>query len=101
SYSNVRRSLVDGKQLPPPSAVRIEEMINYFTYNSYEGPTGEAPFSANVEVNAAPWNPEHRMMRIGLRGKDVKADMRRATSLVFLIDVSGSMQGADRLPLVR
>jgi Ca-activated chloride channel family protein len=101
SYSNVRRFLNSGG-LPPKDAVRIEELINYFNYD-YELPSGEdtAPFSANVEVNAAPWNPEHRLVRIGLRGKDVPADMRPATSLVFLIDVSGSMQPANKLPLVR
>jgi Ca-activated chloride channel family protein len=101
SYSNVRRFITAGG-LPPRDAVRIEELINYFNYD-YEPPSGEdgAPFSANVEINAAPWNPEHRLVRVGLRGKDVPADMRPPTSLVFLIDVSGSMQPANKLPLIR
>jgi hypothetical protein len=92
SYSNLRRFITSGG-LPPRDAVRIEDLINYFNYY-YEPPSGEdgAPFSANVEINAAPWNPEHRLVRIGLRGRDVPADMRPPTSLVFLVDVSGSMQ---------
>jgi Ca-activated chloride channel homolog len=99
SYSNVRRFLTDG-QLPPKDAVRVEEMINYFKYR-YEAPSGETPFSANIEVNQAPWNPTHRLVRIGLKGKEVKVDMRPATSLVFLIDVSGSMRDDRKLPLVQ
>jgi Ca-activated chloride channel family protein len=75
-------------------------MINYFSY-SYDPPTGEEPFSAAVEVGPAPWKPENRLVRIGLKGKEVKLDMRPATSLVFLIDVSGSMQPANKLPLVK
>lgn len=99
SYSNVRRFLNMG-QLPPRDAVRIEEMLNYFTY-SYEAPSGEHPFAADIEVNAAPWNPAHRLVRIGLKGKDVRFEARPAMNLVFLIDVSGSMRGANRLPLVK
>ncbi|MCI0630932.1 MAG: von Willebrand factor type A domain-containing protein, partial [Phycisphaerales bacterium] len=99
SYSNVRQHLNSG-QLPSPRIVRIEEMVNYFDYG-YEAPSGEQPFSANVEVNAAPWNPEHRLVRIGLKGKEVKTDMRPATSLVFLLDVSGSMNQPNKLPLVK
>ncbi len=102
SYSNVRRFINDNK-LPPPDAVRLEEMINYFPYR-YDPPSGgldAPPFSANVEVNAAPWNTEHRLVRIGLRGRDVRPDMRPPTSIVFLIDVSGSMGDREKLPLVK
>jgi Ca-activated chloride channel family protein len=99
SYSNIRRFITNG-DLPPKDAVRIEEMINYFPYR-YDPPSGEVPFSANIEVNQAPWNPTHRLVRIGLKGKEVKADMRPPTSLVFLIDVSGSMRDDNKLPLVK
>jgi Ca-activated chloride channel family protein len=99
SYANIRRFINDG-MLPPPVAVRIEEMINYFDYQ-YEPASGEHPFSVNVDVNAAPWKPDHRLVRIGLRGEDVDIDMRPATSLVFLLDVSGSMNQANKLPLVK
>jgi Ca-activated chloride channel homolog len=102
SYSNVRRFINQG-MLPPRDAVRIEELVNYFNY-SYEPPTAadnNAPFSANVEVNTAPWNQEHKLVRIGLKGKEVKLDMRAPTSLVFLIDVSGSMSDSNKLPLVK
>lgn len=99
SYSIVRRHLMEGR-LPPTDAVRIEEMINYFPYR-YEPPSGETPFSANIEVNQAPWNPQHRLVRIGLKGKEIKPDMRPPTSLVFLIDVSGSMADQKKLPLVK
>ena len=102
SYSNIRRFL-DGGALPPADAVRIEEMVNYFRYD-YEPPTaadGAAPFKANVEIAPAPWNPEHRLVRIGLRGMEMRMDMRPATSLVFLVDVSGSMNNPAKLPLVK
>ena len=101
SYSNVRRFLKEG-QLPPPEAVRVEEMINYFAYD-YAPPAVDSPdpFAANVEVHPCPWRPEHRLVRIGLKGKEVPRDDRPPTNLVFLIDVSGSMDTADKLPLVK
>ena len=99
SYANVRRMLNAGR-LPPPDAVRIEEMINYFSYD-YDAPSGEEPFSVNIEVNACPWQGEHRLVRIGLKGRDIDRDMRPATNLVFLLDVSGSMNQPAKLPLVR
>lgn len=99
SYSNIRQYLSSG-QMPPKSLVRIEEMINYFPYN-YDPPSGDQPFSATVEVNDAPWNVSHRLLRIGLKGREVKPDMRSATSLVFLLDVSGSMGDKNKLPLVK
>ena len=100
SYANVRRFLNSG-QLPPPDAVRIEELINYFTYD-YPNPTSpEEPFAADIEVVSAPWNPEHRLVRVGLQAMDVSNEERPGANLVFLIDVSGSMQDADKLPLVQ
>jgi secreted protein with Ig-like and vWFA domain len=99
SYANVRRFLTSGTR-PPRGAVRIEEMLNYFSYD-YPQPAGDAPFSATMEVAACPWAPEHRLVRIGLKGKDVARSERPAANLVFLIDVSGSMQPANKLPLVK
>ena len=99
SYSNVRRFL-NSNTLPPKAAVRIEELVNYFTYD-YPQPQGETPFSANMEVAAAPWAPEHRLVRIALKGREIKRDARPPSNLIFLIDVSGSMQPENRLPLVR
>jgi Ca-activated chloride channel family protein len=100
SYSNVRRFLTHG-QLPPKDAVRIEELVNYFPYGDpAPGQTG-APLRVSTELSAAPWNPNHDLLRIALRARDV--DMRHAppSNLVFLIDVSGSMYGPGRLPLVK
>ncbi|HEY8993380.1 MAG TPA: VWA domain-containing protein [Lacunisphaera sp.] len=99
SYANVRRFLTRG-QRPPADAVRIEELVNYFPYR-YAPPTGNAPFAAHLEVASAPWAPEHRLVRIGLKGREVSDAQRPAANLVFLIDVSGSMQGPNRLPLVK
>ena len=99
SYANVRRFLNEGR-MPPRGAVRIEEFINYFTYD-YPEPTGEAPFSVDVEINQAPWNPDHRLARIGIRGESIDHGGRPDSNLVFLLDVSGSMQPANKLPLLR
>ena len=99
SYSNVRRFLLDGR-LPPRDAVRIEEMVNYFSYDHPE-PRGEHPFSVVTEVAAAPWAPEHRLLRIGVHSPRVELDRLPPSNLVFLIDVSGSMQSPDKLPLVK
>ncbi|OHB77093.1 MAG: hypothetical protein A2Z34_07230 [Planctomycetes bacterium RBG_16_59_8] len=98
SYANVRRMLNEG-QIPPAGAVRIEEMINYFTYD-YPQPTGEHPFSVNAEIGACPWSSRHRLVRIGLKGKEIDRKQRKPSNLVFLIDVSGSMQPENKLPLV-
>ncbi len=98
SYSNVRRFINNG-QRPPKDAVRIEEMINYFDYN-YEGPGDEHPFAIHTEISSAPWNAEHRLVKIGLQGKKVDQEELPASNLVFLIDVSGSMDAANKLPLV-
>jgi len=99
SYTNVRRILNDG-QLPPKDAVRIEEFINYFQYN-YPQPNGNIPFSVNTEVASAPWKPNHKIVQIGLQGKNVSLDNVPPSNLVFLIDVSGSMQNYDKLPLLK
>jgi Ca-activated chloride channel family protein len=99
SYANVRRYLNDG-QLPPKDAVRIEELVNYFEYD-YPQPAGDLPFSVNTEVAAAPWNPRHKIVQIGLQGKKVPMDNLPPSNLVFLIDVSGSMSSADKLPLLK
>jgi Ca-activated chloride channel family protein len=98
SYSMVRRTLEAGRR-PPRGAVRVEELINYFRYD-YPQPTGDHPFSVTTEVASAPWNPAHRLLRIGLQGRALDLSDRRATNLVFLIDVSGSMQDDDKLPLL-
>jgi Ca-activated chloride channel homolog len=97
SYANVRRFLNDG-QLPPPDAVRIEEMVNYFPYD-YAPPTKDEPFAAHIEVATAPWNTAHRLVRIGLNTREL--DKRPDSNLVFLVDVSGSMKPANKLPLVK
>jgi Ca-activated chloride channel family protein len=99
SYANVRRFLNDGR-MPPRGAVRIEELINYFHYD-YPQPRGDAPFSANIEIAGCPWNPEHRLVRIGLKGREVAHGKRPPSNFVFLIDVSGSMSPRERLPLIK
>jgi Ca-activated chloride channel family protein len=100
AYANVRRFLNQGT-LPPKDAVRIEELVNYFPYGDATPSTGDTPLRITTELAAAPWNQRHDLLRIALRAKDV--DMRRApaANLVFLVDVSGSMQGPGRLPLVK
>ena len=100
SYSNVRRVLKQQNRLPQPNMVRIEEMINYFTYD-YAPPTDGRPFAAHVETASAPWRPEHRLVRVGLKGKEIPRDDRPAGNFVFLLDVSGSMRNANKLPLVK
>jgi Ca-activated chloride channel family protein len=99
SYANVRRFINSGS-LPPKDAVRVEEMINYFTYD-YREPEGDKPFSIDVDATACPWDPSHRLMRIGLKGREVANENRPPSNLVFLLDVSGSMTPAERLPLVK
>lgn len=99
SYGNFRRFINNG-QLPPVDAVRIEEMINYFQYE-LEGPGNGEPVAIHTELADAPWNPEHHLLRIGLKAKSVPTDKLPVSNLVFLIDVSGSMMGANRLPLAQ
>ena len=99
SYSNMRRFLTMG-QSPPPDAVRIEELINYFDY-AYEAPRGRQPFSVSSEVITAPWNPQHQLVLVGLQGRVLEGSELPPSNLVFLIDVSGSMASPDKLPLVQ
>jgi Ca-activated chloride channel homolog len=100
SYSNVRRFLMGEGHMPPPEAVRLEEMLNYFTYD-YPTPTGDAPISATIEVSACPWASNHELARIGLQAKRIDAEHMPPRNLVFLLDVSGSMEPANRLPMVK
>jgi Ca-activated chloride channel family protein len=101
SYANVRR-FIDQGQLPPPDAVRIEEMINYFPYH-YEKPAPDSkePFKAAIEVAGCPWNGDHRLARVAIKGKEIAHDKRPVSNLVFLVDVSGSMNEPRKLPLVK
>lgn len=99
SYSNVRRFIHEGRT-PPIDAVRIEELINYFPY-SYPAPRGDEPFSVTTEVAAAPWQPQHRLLRIGLQSRPVENRDLPPSNFVFLIDVSGSMNMPQKLPLVK
>jgi len=99
SYSNVRRFITSGQQVPK-DAVRIEEMINYFKYD-YDQPKGDDPFSINTEISSAPWNKKHKLVHIGLQGKNISKENLPPSNLVFLIDVSGSMSDENKLPLLK
>ncbi len=99
SYGNLRRYVNRG-QLPPADAVRIEELVNYFSYN-YAKPAGNDPVRITTEVGLCPWNPQNRMVRIGIKAREVGDGKLPASNLVFLIDVSGSMSGPTRLDLVK
>jgi Ca-activated chloride channel family protein len=98
SYSNTRRMIAEGS-LPPTEAVRIEEYVNYFDYE-YEQPSGDVPFSVTTEVGPCPWNAKHKLVHVGLQGREIDQSEVPARNLVFLVDVSGSMQSPDRLPLL-
>ena len=99
SYANIRRFL-NGGSLPPKDAVRIEEMLNYFTYH-YAPPADDRPFAVHAEVAGCPWEPKHRLLRIALKGREIDMDNRPASNLLFLIDVSGSMDDPAKLPLLK
>ncbi len=99
AYSNVRR-YIDNGTLPPADAVRIEEMINYFDYD-YPNPTGEHPFAFVTEMSECPWNKDHKLMHIGIQGKKLDYQDLKPSNLVFLLDVSGSMSDANKLPLLK
>jgi Ca-activated chloride channel family protein len=99
SYSNIRRYLNNG-DMPPADAVRVEEMINYFDYK-YGNPSGNAPVAIHTDMAVCPWNTDHQLVRIALKGRDVAKENLPPSNLVFLIDVSGSMSGELRLPLVK
>lgn len=100
AYANARRFLSQG-QLPPRDAVRSEELINYFRYDYAAPQNRQAPFTVSTDLAVTPWNPATRLLRIGLRGYDLPRAGRPPANLVFLVDVSGSMSSADKLPLVR
>ncbi|HEY6059690.1 MAG TPA: von Willebrand factor type A domain-containing protein [Gemmatimonadales bacterium] len=99
AYSNVRRFLLDG-QAPPKDAVRIEELVNYFPYD-YAGPTGDDPVAIHTELGPAPWKPQHQLLRIGLQARKIDLRGLPPSNLVFLLDVSGSMDEPNKLPLVK
>jgi len=98
SYANARRFLNQG-QLPPPSSVRIEEFVNYFRYD-LPAPDGDLPFSVTTEVASCPWEARHLLVRVGLKGREISKADRAPSNLVFLLDVSGSMNSPDKLPLL-
>jgi Ca-activated chloride channel family protein len=99
SYSNIRRFINNGSR-PPKDAVRIEEMVNYFDYD-YDQPEGKDPFAVITEISTAPWNSKHKLVHIGLQGKRIPTENLPASNLVFLIDVSGSMDEQNKLPLLK
>ncbi|MFL6245111.1 MAG: von Willebrand factor type A domain-containing protein [Thermoanaerobaculia bacterium] len=99
SYANVRRHLIEG-EAPPPEAIRIEEMLNYFTY-AYPQPNDGVPFSVTTEVAGCPWNSANRLVRIGIQGRNLEQWRMAPNNLVFLLDVSGSMSPPDQLPLIQ
>ena len=99
SYANVRRLLRQGT-LPPPGAIRLEELVNYFHYD-YPAPAEEHPLSVTTECSACPWQPEHQLLRVGVSAKEIEFESRRSSNIVFLLDVSGSMLRPNKLPLVK
>ena len=101
SYSNVRRFLERNGALPPRDAVKLEELVNYFSYDYPVPESLDQPFSVNTEIAPAPWNQNKYLLQIGLKGYEPKLEERPAANLVFLIDVSGSMQNENKLPLLK
>ncbi len=102
SYSNLRRMIRDGYDLEsiPEGAARIEEMVNYFSYD-YKGPEGEEPFGVTTQISQCPWNTEAELLMIGLKTEDIDYSQAPPSNLVFLLDVSGSMDSYDKLPLLQ
>jgi Ca-activated chloride channel family protein len=100
SYSKLRQYVMENQVVPPPSAVRIEEWLNYFDYQ-YPGPQGAEPFAAHLKLGDCPWNTKHKIVRVGIQARKVSSEERPKSNLVFLIDVSGSMADANKLPLVK
>jgi Ca-activated chloride channel family protein len=96
----MRRYLKETGKRPPVDSVRIEEYVNYFKYD-YAQPTDGKPFATHIDISPCPWEPKHLLARIGIKGKEYSTEERPALNLVFLIDVSGSMQASNRLPLVK
>jgi len=100
SYANLRRFLMESRELPPRDAVRIEEMINYFTYD-YPAPTGEHPVASTFAMAPAPWAQDHWLLRVALKARDIETASLPASNLVFLLDTSGSMEAENKLPLLK
>lgn len=100
SYANIRR-FIDQGQLPPKGAVRVEEMLNYFDYHQSAPQNNTQPFSVNTELMTAPWNSDRQLLKIGLKGYEVSKEQLGNANLVFLLDVSGSMNSARKLPLLK
>jgi len=98
-YSNIRRMINNGQKIPH-DAVKVEEMINYFSYN-YKQPTGKEPFSINTEIASSPWNKDTKLVKIGIKGRDISSQNVPSSNLVFLLDVSGSMDSPNKLPLLK
>jgi len=101
AYSNIRRMLMQEGRLPPHDAVKIEEMVNYFSYSYPEPASVEQPFSVSTEIAPAPWQKGKHLMQIGLKGYTPEYEVRPSANLVFLVDVSGSMQDHNKLALVK
>lgn len=99
AYANVRRMLMEGR-LPPKSAVRAEEMINYFNYAD-PAPPSDRPFAVNLQLGPTPWNADTRLLRVAIKAQQLKTDQLAPANLVFLVDVSGSMNAVDKLPLLK
>ncbi len=99
SYTNIRRFINNGQQVPK-DAVRVEEMMNFFKYQ-YPQPKGEHPFSITTNYSDCPWNPKNKLVRIGLQGKNIPTENLPNSNFVFLIDVSGSMSDENKLPLLK
>ena len=93
-------SFINSGQMPPVDAVRIEELVNYFTYD-YPQPDSEHPFAIVTELSDCPWQPEHRLVHIGLQGRRIDTEELPPSNLVFLLDVSGSMSPPNKLPLLK
>lgn len=100
SYSKLRQYVLENKVVPPPATIRIEEWLNYFDYG-YPGPVGDDPFAAHLRMGDCPWNAKHQLVRVAIQAKKVANEERPNSNLVFLIDVSGSMADANKLPLVK
>jgi Ca-activated chloride channel homolog len=101
SYSNMRRFL-ERRSLPPRDSIRIEELVNYFTYDyKGPGPKDTKPFAVNFELTEAPWKTDHLLLRVGIKGREIESGKRPPNNLVFLLDVSGSMSDSNKLPLVK
>ena len=100
SYSKLRQYVLENKVVPPPATIRIEEWLNYFDYG-YLGPVGDEPFAAHLRMGDCPWNSKHKLVRVAIQAKKVTNEDRPNSNLVFLIDVSGSMADANKLPLVK